>query len=142
MMAAIALSAPFAAYAQTVDINNPNINDSGFRLMICDGPDMSQSPGGNPTNLGHTYVPCDFKALMQEGQYLINVMIILGVVVAIIGFAIAGALYITGVEKNINRAKGIFPKLGIGFILMLTAWFIVSQILIWLTGSANYLTLQ
>lgn len=140
-MAAIALSAPFAAYAQTVDINNPNINDSGFRLMICDGPTLPTNIPA-PTNLGHTYVPCDFKALMQEGQYLINVMIILGVVVAIIGFAIAGALYITGVEKNINRAKGIFPKLGIGFILMLTAWFIVSQILIWLTGSANYLTLQ
>jgi hypothetical protein len=73
---------------------------------------------------------------MIEAQYLINVMIILGTLGALIGFAYAGYLYITGTQPNLAKAKGIFPKVFWGFILMLTAWFIVYQILSWLTGNA------
>ena len=83
------------------------------------------------------FIACDFNGLMIEIQYLLNVMTIAGVLAAIIGFAIAGGLYVTGVQKNIERAKSMFPKIAIGFILILSAWFIVYQILSWLTGSAG-----
>jgi hypothetical protein len=117
-----------------------------FQLVKCDGPTLPPSvytaafKSDYVKKYGHEYIACDFRHLMQQAQFLINVMITLGVAVAIVGFAYAGWLYVTGVEKNITRAKGIFPKLGLGFILMLTAWFIVSQILTWLTGSSGYLT--
>jgi len=87
--------------------------------------------------IGHTYQPCNFQGLMIEIQYLLNVMTIAGVLAAIGGFAYAGYLYVTGTQENIKKARGMFPKIAIGFILILTAWFIVYQILAWLTGSAG-----
>ena len=136
-----------------VDLNSPS-----FHLLQCDGPDLSGLPkdtkitingksytieGKNPqiTNADgsnpHQYQPCNFQGLMIEVQYLLNVMTIVAVLMAIVGFAIAGYLYITGIPKNIEKARGMFPKLAIGFILILTAWFIVYQILAWLTGNAG-----
>ena len=136
-----------------------NLNDSGFHLLQCDGPDLrglppnskitingksyDLTPGLNPTitnadgSNSHVYQPCNFQGLMIEIQYLLNVMTIAGVLAAIIGFAIAGGLYVTGVKKNIDRAHSMFPKIAIGFILILSAWFIVYQILSWLTGSSG-----
>ena len=127
------------AQMASIPAESENINSSGFRLTICDGPTIPK--GGNvptPTNLGHPYVPCDFTGLMMQVQHLINIAIILGVLVAIIGFCYMGYLYITGTEKNIGEAKKIFPYLFWGFIFMLTAWFIVYQILSWLTGGSGF----
>lgn len=104
-----------------------NINDSGFHLVVCDG------PPDDP----HTTVPCDFQHLMIQAQYLINVMIVLGVLAAMIGFAYIGFLYVSGTQDSRSRAKSIFPKLFWGFIIMLVAWFAVFQILQWLTGNAS-----
>jgi hypothetical protein len=123
-------------------------------LVICDGPegaghfnpatqkfDLSkiQNPDGSFSYaypLKEGYIPCDFQGLMMQAQHLINVMIVLGVVGALFGFAYAGYLYMTGTPKNLDKAKSIFPKVFWGFILMLTAWFVVYQILSWLTGNA------
>ncbi|MFA6432278.1 MAG: hypothetical protein WCV82_00440 [Candidatus Paceibacterota bacterium] len=111
-----------------------NINDEGFKLVICDG------PGGPLAKSDPNYKVCDFQALMDQVQYLINVMIVLGVIGALVGFAYSGYLHITGVPGNITKAWGIFKKVAIGFVIMLTAWFVVYQILEWLTGNAaNYL---
>ncbi len=138
--------APIIAQAQaaTPPADSENINSSGFRLMICDGPDLSHlttpikmtwngqqiETKTNPQG----YIPCDFNGAMMQIQHFINIAIIAGVLVAIAGFCYAGFLYISGKEANINKAKDIFWKLFIGFIIMLTAWFIVYQILSWLTG--------
>jgi hypothetical protein len=114
---------------------SPSSPYGGFRLVICDGPTLPANIPP-PTNLGHDYVPCDFQHLMIQAQYLINVMIVLGVLGALIGFSYAGYLYMTGTQPNLAKAKSIFPNVFWGFILMLTAWFVVYQILSWLTGNA------
>ena len=117
-----------------------NITSEAFKLIVCDGPDMSKTPQGNPirTPPSSPYIPCDFKAVMDQVQHLINIMLVLGVVAAIGGLCYAGYLYISGTEQNINKAKDILPKLAWGFIIMLSAWFIVYQILSWLTGNSGF----
>jgi hypothetical protein len=129
------ISSVFAAAnnVPAVDLNSP-----GFHLLQCDGPAMPANLEQQQTaKIGHTYQPCNFQGLMIEIQYLLNVMTIVAVLAAIGGFAYAGYLYITGTQENLKKAKSMFPKIGIGFILILTAWFIVYQILAWLTGSAG-----
>lgn len=154
---------PPAAMAQS-GVPDVNLNQSPsdgsspfgyFRLVQCDGPDISGlSPdkqitvsiggkqySGTPSQLQvDGYTPCDFRGLTMEVQFLINVMTVLGVLAAIVGIVYAGGLYVTGSQKNIAKAKDIFPKLALGFILILTGWFIVFQILTWLTGNASALT--
>lgn len=136
-----------------------------FKITQCDGPEGlnridPSAKKGEPTNpayrldkdpaqkqyfieqFGHEppFVPCDFRGAVIQIQYLINAMIMVGVLAALIGFSYAGFLYITGVEKNISKAHAIFPKIFWGFIIMLTAWFMVYQILRWLTPpDAGYL---
>lgn len=134
-----AISMPLAvplALAQTeppaIDISDPK-----FRLVVCDG------PAGANINNDPNFVPCDFYGLMKQVKYLINVMIVLGVIAAMIGFAYTGYLYITGTPGNRSKAHTIFPKIFWGFVIMLVAWFAVYQILEWLTGNADgYLLLK
>jgi len=136
-------------FAQTTKSSNPN--DAGFRLVICDGPAALNKPSTHMINDGKgnnivdpkwkadpNFRACDFQGLMKQVQHLITVMLTLGVFVAIIGFSYAGFLYITGVPGNITRAHEIFKKVGIGFIIMLSAWFIIYQILGWLTGNSSF----
>lgn len=124
----------------------------GFKLSVCDGPDlsgltqpivitfngqkMSTTVGENPTG----YVPCNFQGLMIQAQFLINVMLVLGVLAALIGFAYAGFLYIgSPIADKKKKATEMLPKIFWGFVIMLTGWFIVRQILFWLTGGSTYL---
>lgn len=107
--------------------SNPFSSD--FRLVVCDGPKMPNAPSG--------YKVCNFASLMEQIQVFINVLIIVGVVATFISFLYAGYLYLTGSEGNIKKAKNIFSKVGIGFIIMLSAWFIVYQILNWLGADSS-----
>lgn len=102
--------------------NDPASSD--FRLVVCDGPE-----------------DCDFNAVIEQVQVIINAMVVFGVMAAVIGMTYAGYLYLTGKESNINKAKDIFPKMFWGFIFMLSAWFIVIQILKWLTGDSGFTAL-
>ncbi len=107
--------------------------DPNFKLSVCDGPAYA----GQPSN----YTPCDFAGLMTQAQHLINAMIILGVLAAMVSFTWAGALLIwSGPEKK-SDAKKIFEKTFWGLIMMLTAWFIVYQLLDWLAASEGVKTL-
>lgn len=135
-------------FAQTLNTPTPEINPNSesFKIVVCDGPDMRQVAGNKGQNPEVTvtdskgnvtkrpYVPCDFNGVMLQVQRLINIMMVLGVLVAIGMFSYAGFLYITGKQANIDKAHAIFPKVFFGFIIMLSAWFIVYQILSWLTG--------
>lgn len=121
--------------SQTSD--DENINSDSFRLTVCDGPPLPANVP-KPTNLGHAYVPCDFNGIMKQVQHLINIALIVGVLTFIISLCYMGYLYISGSESNIKKAHEIFPKAFWGFIIMLTAWFIVFQILNWLTGSSGF----
>jgi hypothetical protein len=132
------------ALAQTLDASNPN--SSSFRIAICDGPPelahLDPKTGRIDRNKDGTYVytnnkftPCNFQGLMLQVRHLITIMLTAGVFVAILGFSYAGYLYMTGVPGKITQAHGIFKQVGVGFIIMLSAWFIVYQVLSWLTGN-------
>jgi hypothetical protein len=124
------------ALAQT-DEEKQNPNSSFFRIVVCDGPKLPDNYPNKPAN----YVPCDFVGLMKQVQHLITLMLIVGVLAAIVMTTYAGYLYISGSEDNMKKARSIFPKLFWGFVLMLTAWFIVFQILSWLTDNNGFKTL-
>ena len=123
-----------------------NINSTSFKLLICDGP--PELVHYDPVNKKYDkeyenkdFIPCDFRGLMLQIQHLINLAFVLAVLATIIGMIRAGYLYITGVPANLNKAHEIFKAVGIGFVLALCAWFIVYQILVWLTGSGSYTAL-
>jgi len=127
-------SVPANNSAGNVAPTSVDINKSTFKLLICDGPPL-------PSNVSlpkPDYVPCDFKGLMAQTQHFINIAMVLGVLSALVLFTWAGALYVSGQPKNIDQAKAIFPAVVKGFIIMLLAWFIVYQILEWLTGSKSF----
>ncbi len=132
-------AAPTAVPTQTLQtpLTEPstNPNSSAFKIAVCDG------PAGANTAHDPKYVPCDFNAVMLLIQHLINIMMVVGVLVAILMFSYAGGLMVTGKEKNISKAKSIFPKVFIGFIIMLSAWFIVYQALGWLASNDGFRTL-
>lgn len=124
--------------SQNPSLNVPivtNPNNSAFKIVICDG------PAGANINNDSNYVVCDFNGAMLQVQHLINIMMVLGVLVAIVMFSYAGGLYITGKPANIEKAHAIFPKVFFGFIIMLSAWFIVYQILGWLAKNDGFKTL-
>lgn len=69
---------------------------------------------------------CGFGSVIDIASSIINGWILAGVIVATMGFAYAGFLYITaaGSEEKIKHAHSIFVKVLIGFTLMLGAWLI------------------
>ena len=120
-----------------------NPNSSAFQLSVCDGPTLPTQTliDQAKKDLGRDYRPCDFNAMMKLVQHLINIMMVLGVLVAIVMFVYAGTLFISGQKAKIDKARSIFPKVFTGFIIMLSAWFIVYQILSWLTDNTAFKTL-
>lgn len=145
LVAAFVLAGPLLsvqAQQKTETLNDlppENITKSNFSLVVCDGPPLPERVLNEmPAEKKASYRPCDFNAAMMEVQHLINIAIVLGVLAAIFGFSYVGYLYITGVPSNITKARDIFKKLAIGFIIMLTAWFIVYQLLNWLTGDSGF----
>ncbi len=145
-------------YAQTTRTLNDqlpttDISDKGFKLVVCDGPDgaghynpvtkefsSEKLNGSYKYPLKDDYIPCDFNGLMMQVQHLINIAIVVGVLVAILGFSYAGFLYITGSGDpgKLTQAHSVFKKVLIGFIIMLSAWLIVFQVLSWLTGKSGF----
>lgn len=90
-------------------------------LVQCDGVTSGTSSTA-------TQKKCNFDTLVESIQYLIKWLFAIAGAVSIILFTYAGFLYVTGVESNINKAKGIFGHVILGMVLMLCAWFIVYTI--------------
>ena len=126
----------------------PDVNGQhGFQLTVCDGPaevgftDVTDSTG---KVTGHTpipgFIPCDFNGAMIQIQHLINIAMVLGVLAAIVGFSWAGFLLIsmsiTGKMDDRKKAVEIFRKVVTGFVIMLVSWFVVYQIIDWITGNS------
>lgn len=82
---------------------------------------------------------CNFAELINGIQYLINWMIYVSFPIVILVFAYAGFLFMTAKEANISKAKEIFQKVVIGYIIMLSAWLIVRTILKLLVSNPDYL---
>lgn len=114
-------------------------NSSAFKIQVCDGPTLPDKLKiQEEEKLGRTYVPCDFNAVMLLVQHLINILMVLGVLVAIVMFTYAGWMFMSGKKDKIDKARDIFPKIFTGFIIMLSAWFIIYQILVWLTDNPAF----
>lgn len=115
--------------------NQPTFLDRNFTLNVCDGPNsavLAKKFSEDPANSGKQYRPCNFNALMELAQHLINSMITLGILASLALFTYAGGLHVTGSPGNIEKAKKIYTNVLKGFIIMITAWFIVYQIVDWI----------
>ena len=117
---------------------------SNFQLVWCDGPDLSSQPdllSAAQAKNGGSYTPCDFAGALQQVQHLINIAMVIGVLAAILLFSYSGYLLVsvsfTGDQGSVKKAHDIFKKVAIGFVIMLAAWFIVYQLIAWLTGSGS-----
>jgi hypothetical protein len=111
----------------------PKLDYSGF--VKCDGVVKKGVVGEEARN-----VPCDFNALMDTVIKAINWLFIITIPIATVLFAYGGLLYMTGKSGNIETAKKIFSSAAIGFIIMITAWFVVRTIVNWFvkdTSTAN-----
>ncbi len=91
---------------------------------------------------GETYRDkvCDFKALIDTILGLITWMFLISIPIATAMFAWAGLLYMTGISKNISKAKSIFVTTAIGFIIMLVAWIGVRTIVDYIAKSDSGVT--
>ena len=74
--------------------------------------------------------PCEWGQLVLMVQIVIHYLILIAGSLAAISFCYAGWLYITsaGDEGKVKTAKGIFLKVIIGLIFVLSAWLIVHEI--------------
>lgn len=70
--------------------------------------------------------PCGFTDVIKITRNIIMGWIMVGVTLAVVGFAYAGYLYITamGSAEKIKHAHSIFYKTVLGFAFMLGAWLI------------------
>ena len=84
----------------------------------------TESAGGTVTN------PCGWDHAVKLLINITNYLIILGAAVSALAFGYAGLLMMTagGEMSKIEQAKGIFTKVVIGFLIMLSAWLIVHAI--------------
>lgn len=102
-------------------------------LVKCDGVVL-------PGEQGKT--KCDFIALMNQIQFLINwgigMLLVLSVAVA----AYTGILYMyagfTGNVGQAQEAKSNFTKIFVGILIVLSAWLMVRTLLNWLLNREAY----
>lgn len=76
----------------------------------------------------HQVQACHLVELVDN---LLDFAVYISALVATIMFVYAGFLYVTAASRpeNLNQAKGIFGKVFLGFIIVLTAWLIINLIL-------------
>lgn len=88
-------------------------------LVVCDGPD-----------------DCDYEALIEQVNVLINWLIGFLTAAATLLFAYAGFLYLTsgGNESQAQQGKKIFANVAIGFAIVLVAFLIVKAVVTILTN--------
>ncbi len=86
---------------------------------------------GIVTNCVDPFTDCGWNELIDVIKNIIDYVVLLAAPLAAIAFLWAGFLYLTaaGNEGQIRKAHGIFTKVLIGFILVLSAWLIVDTIL-------------
>ncbi len=82
-------------------------------------------------------VECNFSTIVSSISYLINWAFGISIPIAVALYVWAGFLYITGIQKNIDKAKGIFLNTSKGFIIMLVAFTIVHTLVSWLVNPAT-----
>jgi hypothetical protein len=115
----------FAQTANTTTTNSPSL------AINCDGTATTTDSAGEE--------PCDFNALIGVGTNLIDWMFYIAVPIMVALLAYAGILYMTGIEKNISHAKGMFIKVAMGFTIMLIAFVCINTLVGWI-GNSSFTT--
>jgi len=74
--------------------------------------------------------PCDFNAIVDVAQNIVNWLVFISVLVGAALFAYAGLLYVSsaGSEEKVKKAHDLFRSVLVGFLLVLAAWLIVYTI--------------
>lgn len=111
----------------------PPLDYSGF--VNCDG--VLRPKADEPDRQRE----CNFAQLMLTAQKGIQWMFFIAVPIAGVLFAWGGLLYMSGKSGNIDKAKGIFTSVAIGFIIMITAWLIVRTVVKWFVKSDSTATI-
>jgi len=126
VMISTILFGAFSSFVPVTHVAHAQSRASSTRysgLVQCDGvPDESKGE-----------IRCNFAALVRQIIYIINWLFYIAIPVAVASFAYAGILYMTGTAASKSKARSIFSSVGIGFLIMAAAWFIVYTILNWLT---------
>lgn len=122
-------------------IPNGDSNTSSFGSAQSNNVPLSyaaQSPGGLQSCTGLDCNLCSFGQLIQN---IINFLIGLSIPIAVIMFAWAGILYFTssGDPARSGKAKKIFGKVFLGFVIALTGWLVVQTVLSVLVKQSFYI---
>ena len=85
---------------------------------------------GKDANGNYAAQQCDFSALISLVSRIMQYLIYIAMPLAAISFAYAGWLYLSagGNSSQVSKAHTIFMDVGIGFILILSAWLIFDLI--------------
>ncbi|HCB35645.1 MAG: hypothetical protein A2W52_03075 [Candidatus Taylorbacteria bacterium RIFCSPHIGHO2_02_49_25] len=110
------------------DVTKKVKNSNGTISEVDAEQTITLSDGRTKTIRGDGIVdnPCQFTHIIVFANKLITNLIIVGVIIATMGFAYAGLLYITamGSSEKVSHAHSIFIKTFWGFVFMLSAWLI------------------
>lgn len=100
---------------------------SASPFIVCD---PEPSSAGAPTE------DCDFYSLIKLTNNIINFLVVFSTALAAVVFAYAGFTLVTsgGSEDKMKKAKAMFSKTAIGFVIVLGAWLLVSTIMKALLG--------
>lgn len=114
-MPTVALAVDPTVPCGTIDVEKKVTDPTTGQITV------TQVPDGIVDN------PCKFTDIIKLGTNVITAWIFISAIIATIGFAYAGYLYITamGSEEKIKHAHSIFYKTALGFAFMLSAWLIV-----------------
>ncbi len=132
----VSLLVPVAILSQSAVLVAPRLAEA--KLFIgCNEETIKDSKG----NFVAFKDPCDFGWLIKQINAFISFLLFdLAMPLAAIIFAYAGWLYMSsgGSGSQIEKAKGLFKKVLIGFIIALAAWLIVKTIMLGLGVSSEY----
>jgi hypothetical protein len=85
--------------------------------------------------------PCDFNTLVATVSHIIQWLFYISVPIMVALFAYSGLLYMTGVQKHIDKAKGVFKNVALGFTIMLVAFVVINTLVGWV-GNSGFTTGQ
>lgn len=139
-MASILLAGAVQLSSSVVAPSSAQAQTSGYQgLVQCDGV-ILKDKNGNVIEEDKGKSVCNFQQLVASINYLVKWLFALAAALSIVLFTWAGFLYISGVEKNIAKARGIFMHVVGGLIIMLCAWFIVYTIVSWIGNGDSAFT--
>jgi hypothetical protein len=112
-------------------------------VTMVNGVAVNSAPKNIPvdaTNIGDPTISCQFPHLILAAQNLIYDLVILATILTVVGFIYAGFKLITsgGNPGAKEAAKKVFTNILIGYIVILTAWLLVSTITKVLIKNTNF----